>query len=64
MLRGLLAADLLGFQFFDHTRHFLTAVYRALGAGHYFKKGGVLFRLLTGCGEVVSSLVALSSHFH
>ncbi|CAD7924794.1 unnamed protein product [Amoebophrya sp. A120] len=42
LLRGMLAFDLVGFQIFDYSRHFLTACTRLLGVQHVFKMGGFL----------------------
>ena len=34
ILRGVLAANLIGFQIYDYVRHFMTACARVLGAVH------------------------------
>ncbi|EER18482.1 trehalose-6-phosphate synthase, putative [Perkinsus marinus ATCC 50983] len=40
LLKGMLCADLVGFQFFEYERHFLTCCKRILGLDYHFKKGG------------------------
>ncbi|EER16132.1 Trehalose-phosphatase, putative [Perkinsus marinus ATCC 50983] len=40
LLKGMLCADLVGFQFFEYERHFLTSCKRILGLDYHFKKGG------------------------
>ena len=35
VLRGLLGADVVGFQTYEYTRHFLTSIYRLLGYDHH-----------------------------
>ncbi|ORM41372.1 putative trehalose synthase [Babesia sp. Xinjiang] len=42
LLRSILCADLIGFQFFDYARHFLTCCKRLLGLDHSSKLGGML----------------------
>ncbi|CDR96075.1 trehalose-6-phosphate synthase domain containing protein, putative [Babesia bigemina] len=42
ILRSMLCADLIGFQFYDYARHFLTCCKRLLGLDHSSKPGGML----------------------
>ncbi|EDO05992.1 Glycosyltransferase 20 family protein [Babesia bovis T2Bo] len=42
ILRSMLCADLIGFQFFDYARHFLTCCKRLLGLDHSSRVGGML----------------------
>jgi trehalose 6-phosphate synthase/phosphatase len=42
LLKGLLAADLIGFQFWEYARHFLTCCRRILGLEFEFKRGGFI----------------------
>ncbi|GBE59939.1 trehalose-6-phosphate synthase [Babesia ovata] len=42
ILRSMLCADLIGFQFYDYARHFLTCCKRLLGLDHTSKPGGML----------------------
>ncbi|KAK1937619.1 putative trehalose-6-phosphate synthase domain containing protein [Babesia divergens] len=42
LLRSMLCADLIGFQFFGFARHFLTCCKRLLGLDHTSKPGGML----------------------
>ncbi|GIX64943.1 trehalose-6-phosphate synthase [Babesia caballi] len=42
ILRSILCADLIGFQFFDYARYFITCCKRLLGLDHTSKLGGML----------------------
>lgn len=42
MLRGMLCADLVGFQFFEYARHFTMCCKYLLGLEHTFRMGGFL----------------------
>lgn len=42
LLRGILAADQIGFHLYEYARHFLTTCQRLLGYGHEMTPGGVL----------------------
>lgn len=42
LLKGLLSADLIGFQFWEYARHFLTCCRRILGLEFEFKRGGFI----------------------
>eukprot|EP00388_Colpodella_angusta_P021333 GDKJ01054035.1.p1 GENE.GDKJ01054035.1~~GDKJ01054035.1.p1 ORF type:complete len:1264 (-),score=313.95 GDKJ01054035.1:45-3437(-) len=42
ILRGVLCADLVGFQFFEYARHFLVAAKRIIGIDHRIRLGGLL----------------------
>lgn len=42
ILRGILCADLVGFQFFEYARHFLVAAKRIIGVDHRIRLGGLL----------------------
>jgi len=42
LIKGLLAADLIGFQFWEYARHFLTCCRRILGLEFEFKRGGFI----------------------
>ena len=42
LLKGMLCADLIGFHFWEYTRHFLTCCRRILGLEFEFKRGGFI----------------------
>ena len=42
LLKAMLCADIIGFQFFEYARHFLTSCRRLLGLDHTFGQGGQL----------------------
>ena len=42
IMRGLLASDLIGFQFYDYTRHFFSSAQRLFGVRATCQKGGLL----------------------
>ena len=42
LLKGLLSADLVGFQFWEYARHFLTCCRRILGLEFEFQRGGFI----------------------
>lgn len=42
ILKGMLCADMIGFQFWEYTRHFLTCCRRILGLEFEFKRGGFI----------------------
>ena len=42
LMRGLLSADLIGFQFYDYTRHFFSCAQKLFGVRTTCQKGGLL----------------------
>ena len=56
LLRGLLCADIIGFQFFEYARHFLVSCKRLLGLDHSFYGGGLLS--VDYCGRKVHLKIA------
>ena len=46
VLRGLLGSDVVGFQTYEYTRHFLTSVYRLLGYDHHLSQINVGDRVI------------------
>jgi trehalose 6-phosphate synthase/phosphatase len=65
IMRALLCADLIVFQFYEYARHFLVACKRLLGMDHSFRPGGFL-AVDDYCGRKVNiraSHVCLSKSF-
>jgi trehalose 6-phosphate synthase/phosphatase len=52
ILRGMLAADLVGFHTYDYARHFLSSCKRVLGIEHEIVRGGLI--TINYSGRVVS----------
>ncbi|GFE55578.1 trehalose-6-phosphate synthase [Babesia ovis] len=59
LIRSMLCADLIGFQFFDYARHFLTCCKRLLGLDHSSRLGGMM-----GIDYNGRDVMILLSHSH
>ena len=59
ILVGLLSADLLGFQFFEYARHFLSGLWKLLGIKPTYKLGGFIsLELQSGLFEEIANIGA------